>query len=236
MTVAVDVNQRSTTTTRDNGNVRAQPSVAAELPWFTPTTSTRIDQLAFEAHAADLVAAHLGLGRRERRAPCPLHEGAHPASVEVDPRTGAWSFCCWRRPTNPYRRGFGRLRAELSGRPDTTPSAAEQVVWYRRLFYEAGALGELPALRAAPPAQPAPKETATFEGFLLLLRLWALSNPGEPVMFSRRFAAVWCGISESAAQRATAALLREGVIERVDAVRGHRRATPRYRPVMDGAR
>ena len=161
--------------------------------------------------------------------PCVLPGGGgHRASVQLDPRSGLYKYraphlrewegtCGWLVLAEVRAAlGYGRLRRM---------SRIEELVWYRRVFYDAGVIQvrpiDLPALR------PWASRDAVIvrDGFASLAALRYLDTGPQPVAFTKRFAAAWCGLSENRAYVAICLLRRRGVIRKVGEAadeRGHR--------------
>jgi hypothetical protein len=110
---------------------------------------------------------------------------------------------------DPAWLSLAAVRARIAGRRDRL-SAAELRVWKRLLALEAGLLE--PVVLEAPQ-----RDDPVWDGFVRLLRLRWLSEPGAPTPFSARFAAAWCDVSVMGAHRAIRELERLGFLR----VAGH---------------
>ena len=157
----------------------------------------------------------------------------NPSASLFRMRDGIWRYSDWRCPGGRKWFTLAEVRAaQVAGRilpPLDSPSMA---MWYRRLFHEAGVRSlahvEVPSL------PPGASENAyrVRRGFELLLGIREASEPGAGTPFTRRFAAVWCGLSERRARAGIAELERHRVIAKVGETRvpGQPRPVHLYRP------
>lgn len=146
----------------------------------------------------------------------PGHRDARPsASLYRDPRTGVWRYRDWHALES--RREWWSLAevyASVTAAPIRlrAPSASR---WYDRLFWRAGVLHAPPPPVVPLPARSAPILHRVAVGFAELLTLRAVRDPGEPVVYTRTFAAPWCGVGVDQAKRAIAELRRLDVLRKV---------------------
>ena len=109
--------------------------------------------------------------------------------------------------------------ARVSGR-DRPRSGPEYAVWKLDLLREADLIQPAPVALPALPATASPAAHALRDRFAVLLGLRGLRDDGDvPAPFTKRFAADWCGLSESAALRGLGELHEHGVIVRVGETR-----------------
>ncbi|HEY8415855.1 MAG TPA: bifunctional DNA primase/polymerase [Thermaerobacter sp.] len=94
-------------------------------------------------------------------------------------------------------------------------SKPEHTAWILRLAVDAGVLEPAKVEAPEPPADLRPAARKVYEGFLRLLSIKWLHTPNAATVFSWRFAAGWCGVSERHAGEAMRELLRRGLIRKV---------------------
>jgi hypothetical protein len=144
--------------------------------------------------------------------PCLLHHDGRP------------SASLWRRDDDAhvlYRDWHGHehgeqrwlslalVRARLAGR-DGNLAVPELTVWKLRLAREAGLLAPLELELDS--ERPERRLERVLDGFLELLALRWLLEPGVPAPFSARFAAAWCGVGKREAHESVRELSRAGLL------------------------
>jgi hypothetical protein len=104
--------------------------------------------------------------------------------------------------------------AGVSGR-DRPRSGPEYAVWKLDLLRAAGLIEPAPVALPALPVEASEAARLLRDRFAVLLGLRALRGDGdEAAPFTKRFAADWCGVSETTALRALCELRQHGVIVR----------------------
>lgn len=170
------------------------------------------------------VAAHLGLPveglaehGRGKGFRCVLHDDKRPsAGLFVHNRSGRVLYHCFHRGGNTY--GLPYLAALTARTPDDAdrpPSRTEVATWALRLLVETGHVAPAAVEAHQLPDDVPASVRRVYEGFLLLLAVKWLHTPGEATTFSWRFAAGWCGVSKSTAERAMTRLMKDGYIRKV---------------------
>lgn len=189
-----------------------------------------LDRLATQRHAAEVAAEVLGAGGVPlgRNFPCPIPGHSREASLYLDPRTGVWKMRCW---CSARFLTLAEARAAKAYGDIQRISNIEASVWYRRLWAD-GALISPQSILLVAVADQSPSVRAVRDGFALLVGLRWLSNPGQPVTFSRSFAAAWCDgeLSLMQAYGAICVLDEAGVIEWADADAWMRRTPKLWLP------
>jgi hypothetical protein len=94
---------------------------------------------------------------------------------------------------------------------DLTRTNVLHARWWERLRHEAGLL-PLSVPHLALPDRASPAAVIAAQGFALAWALKDRHHPGQPITFSRRFAADWCGLPERAAYSAIGELTALGAI------------------------
>ena len=110
----------------------------------------------------------------------------------------------------------------------------EHIVWRLRLLAEAGLL-ELPKVDHRPLPPDAPKAArSVYAGYLERLAINWVSFPGQPIMFTWRFSAVWYSLSQRKAQEGMRYLLKEGFILEVGSEHVRGKATALFQVYLEG--
>lgn len=122
--------------------------------------------------------------------PIPGHEGR---ALLIGETGEAELGCCTGR-----RRSLAEVRAAIAYGVDGLRSNKELAAWWRRLAYELGCLDPVPVDLPPPPAGSTEAEIRVRAGFQLLVSLRRSDHPPEPVAFSVRFGAAWCGLPKNA--------------------------------------
>lgn len=116
--------------------------------------------------------------------------------------------------------------ARASGR-DRPRSGPEYAVWKLDLLRAARLIEPVPVGLPALPAEASEAAHLLRDRFAVLLGLRALRGDGdEAAPFTKRFAADWCGVSETTALRALGELRQHGVIVRVGETRSRAGRSP----------
>ena len=150
----------------------------------------------------------------------PGHDEEHPsASVFLDPQTRVWRYRDWHKRSGPEWLSLAEVRASRAYGVVRRLRAPEASRWYLRLFWEAGHLEPVDVEMPWFPDGVPPAVRIVAEGFRLLLGLRWLRGFGEPTVFTRKFAAAWCEVSEQQARDAIAQLRQFGVIQIVGTTR-----------------
>jgi hypothetical protein len=89
----------------------------------------------------------------------------------------------------------------------------EHRVWKLRLLVETGFLPASTIDAPAPPVDLDPTASALYRGFVELLSLRWLTDPGVPSAYSWRFAAAWCSVPEWKVGAGMHGLLRRGLLQ-----------------------
>ncbi len=167
-----------------------------------------------------LQAAELGINdyvRPRRKFLCVLHAETR-ASAEFSPdSSGVHFYVCWHSADGKSYQCYslGEVRAALAYGEPRCLNRPEKAVWHLRLLAEAGIVSPV-AVGDVPPHLTGVARRV-FEGFLLLLGLRWLCEPGAPTAFTRAFARAWCGVGERQAGDALRDLVRSGLLRVVDA-------------------
>lgn len=174
---------------------------------FLRSLDQRADVIAFACSHED---APTGEGF-----PCllPGHAKDGTARVEIRPTRVVYVCDC----DNIERSLTEVYVTRLTGIPRKR-TKREYVLWKVRLAVEAGAL--IPPRVTLPPlpANATEYAHAVYSGLRLFVTVRALTDPGEPFTFTRRFAAEWCGLNYEQANAGTKSLIRAGVLVNVGTV------------------
>lgn len=210
----------------------SSPFGANELPcptdlprpsgWRTPEDIRNIGHTPEAKLALPTLGIHAAVGERFSCV-LPGHDSDPGAGASVwwDGRTRLLQYHDWHhsRYGGPEWLRLCDVRAALAyGRVRrlTGPEAAR---WWLRLWSDAGLIEPLEVLMPPLPEGTPASVGKVADGFALLVGLrWLVEAPGEPVVFSHRFAAAWSGVALETASKAIRAMLRLGVIHRVGQV------------------
>jgi hypothetical protein len=141
----------------------------------------------------------------------PGHRERHPsASLYREPRHGTIVYRDWHHGNRFYTL-TEVYAACVTGEIRRLPGL-EYAVWKLRLLIKTWLLR--PAEIKLPPLPPdAPPHVHKYwKGYELLLACRWIMSPGEPVAFTREFAARWCGLNSSQAERAKKWLIERGLL------------------------
>lgn len=143
----------------------------------------------------------------------PGHEG-HEAVVERAP-TGAFVYRCRCGDKGAGDATLADVYAATKYGQFELLSRSAAAIWHRLLLKKAGRLEPVPvALPDLPPDADANTKLVR-HFFAVTVGLREHDHPGEPTMFSRRFVAAACEISEDRARAAIDAIVSAGVIRRL---------------------
>lgn len=159
----------------------------------------------------------------------PGHADRRPSASLFRQRDGVWRYRDWHGEVHEWWTLAEVRHAQVSGQLTRLdpPTLAR---WYRRLFAEAGVVDLAPVeLPPLPPGTPAYVEQVR-RGYQLLAAVRDGQGATEPMPFTRRFAASWCGVTEHEAREAIAELRRLGIIEKVGEHPAGARRMNLYRP------
>ncbi|HXH09534.1 MAG TPA: bifunctional DNA primase/polymerase [Alphaproteobacteria bacterium] len=124
----------------------------------------------------------------------------------------------WYSPAEVYA-------AIVSGRVTRLPRPS-RLTWWLRLLVDVGFLWPADVRMPAIPDNAPPSVRQLCEGFRRLLAAKWVYQHGQPTMFSRSWAAAWCGMQRSTAHGALQWALAHGIIRIV----GYHRGMPLYLP------
>lgn len=169
------------------------------------------------------VAAHLGLPveglaehGRGKGFRCVLHDDKRPSAGLFVHRNGGVLYKCFHGNGKTY--SLPELAVMMARQPDDAdrpPRGPELATWALRLLVETGHVAPAAVEAHQLPDDVPASVRRVYEGFLLLLAVKWLHTPGEATTFSWRFAAGWCGVSKSTAERAMRQLMGDGYIRKV---------------------
>jgi hypothetical protein len=148
--------------------------------------------------------------------PGPRHNERRPSASLYELPDGTWAYRDWHvRSHVEWLSLIDVYASRVNGRVVTITGSPAQARWWMRLAHDIGLVEPVPVeLRLPRDATVTMRRVAA--GFELLLGLRWVAEPGEPAPFTRRAAALWCGITEDAAMKAIDALLTAGVLRVVD--------------------
>jgi hypothetical protein len=192
----------------DRGS-RARVSLPSELALKDPAAAfANFDR---DEHAALRMAAALGAPEGLRLGQgfgCLIHQDRNPSASlwrwELDAHILYKDWHSGSHGERPWLT-LATVRARLAGRRGQL-AAPERSMWKRRLVFEADLFEPAPVTVEADP--PPEQLKAVWDGFLLLLALRWVTDPGGPAPFTVRFAAAWCGVSTRQAHEQLAELAR----------------------------
>lgn len=162
----------------------------------------------------------------------------HAARVVWDSRKKMWKYRCG-DPEHPGARWFRLcdVRAALaSGRIEWLTESPVDVLWYARLWHEAGLLEGVERVQVHVPASAPGELRAVADGFGLLWALRAAMGFHEPTPFTDRFVPPWCGVPRRKGGVLRNQLVAMGAIRLAGwrRFRGGPRPAGLYVPVVDG--
>jgi hypothetical protein len=174
----------------------------------------RIDELGKRAdvveatiHAVWGINAPLG-----RNFPCVLPGHKGHASMYCDRQSGVWKVRCW---CHDEWWTLAEARAALGYRRGRHLGNPERAVWYRRLWYDAALIEAVPVLLGPLPDDATEAAERVWTGFARLVGLRWLTHQGQPVPYTRAFAAAWSDVSPGTADKAINAALSSGLFRQV---------------------
>jgi hypothetical protein len=144
--------------------------------------------------------------------PCLLHRDGRPsASLWRREEEAHVLYRDWHASQHGEQRwlSLALVRARLAGR-DGNLAVPELTVWKLRLAREAGLLEPLSLELDC--ERPQQRLERVLDGFVELLALRWLLEPGVPAPFSARFAAAWCGVGKREAHESVRELHRAGLL------------------------
>jgi hypothetical protein len=178
-----------------------------EAPERIVALGKRADVVGLTINAVWGIAAPLG-----RNFSCPLPGHTGDASMYQDPQSGTWKLRCW---CHDEWWTLAEARASLAYGKAHRLKNAESAVWYRRLWHEAALIQTMPVVLPSLPEEASAATRRVVAGFELLVGLRWLTHHGQPVPYTRAFAAAWSGVSEGTAGKAITAILESGCIRQV---------------------
>jgi hypothetical protein len=162
--------------------------------------------------------------------PCrlPGHD-SHAAFVVRDDRTGTLRYRCRDLPARAGWLSLPELRASLAAGKMVRLSNGLSVVWYLRVWAEAGLCSPLPVRLPLPPYAAGPLRQVA-DGFELLCGLRQRAGYRDPTPFASRFIPPWCGVSHGQGTAAFRRLVELGAVSQVGELPGRPKPTPVFRP------
>jgi len=157
----------------------------------------------------------------------PGHDDKSPsASLYKDSLTGAWKYRDWHHAGKYEWLMLADVRAAQSAGRVVELGPSSALLWYRRLFWEAGVL-KIADIQKVPLLHNArPTIRLVAEGFALLLAIKNIGNEEISSPYSAEFAAAWCGVTFDQARYSIRELKKMDVLRPVDV----------YRSPKDGVR
>lgn len=143
----------------------------------------------------------------------PNHE-AHVAVVERAP-SGAFVYRCDCNEGGAGDATLADMYASLAYHAFELRSKSERAIWHRLLLCRAGHLKPVPVHLPELPEEASHEAMLARSAFAKVLGLREYDHPGEPMMFSRRFVAALCQISEESARESIMTLVSTGVIRKL---------------------
>jgi len=137
----------------------------------------------------------------------PGHAETKPsACLSTHPETGGVLYTDWHRASGHHQFSLVDVYASISYGETKRLSKAELATWQLRLCAEIGVFEPMKVDIKPLPEDASRMTKKVYEGFVKLLGCRWRYDPYKPTPFSRKFAAAWCGISESSATKAIKAL------------------------------
>lgn len=160
--------------------------------------------------------------------PAPWHRGADAHFFRDDgpSGTGNWKVACSCPEAGRSNRfhSLAEMHAYLLGAKQK-PGKLERVVFYRRLWRDAGVI-ELNPWPLPPLTEDASADLRRLrEGFALLLTIRRLDDPKVAVAMTGRFGQLWTGVSEELIKPLRNDLAKRGILNKDGTTRGSSRTT-----------
>lgn len=218
----------------------ALPTVALPTHKLHQTTAVRvplsvvpINRLGSDYQAATAAAVLLGGDRLEEGFPCPLpnHQGSAAVYFDEHPNARIHKLRCECPGISGRDRylSLGDAYARHRGMPRAR--GLHVVVWYRRLWYDAGLLRGVRPWPLPPLAESAGQDLVRLrEGFGLLFALRWLDVVREPVTMAGSFAHAWSAVPADAVPELRKTLVRAKVLKRAGTARAGGGQTSTYLP------
>lgn len=146
---------------------------------------------------------------------CTKSKGGPSASLYVHPETGGILYRDWHAQDGREWYSLPEVAACLAYGKVVKLNGPELATWALRLLVETGFIAPARVEAVELPDDAPETVRKVFDGFRFLLACKWLHSPKEPTTFSWRFAAAWCGVSKSTAERAMTWLLEKGYVRKV---------------------